>query len=160
MTSSSSSPSPVRISLSFFAPPDERAGPAVHVDGSPTRECQVLLPRSIVLSRPCYAKDVAAWCTGRPHDQTSLESRSPSFWSCPRNLVKIWTVFYSAIFRYKVIINRFCSWIFLWNGVQYFLSGTKSGILFKQENVVLKVLCDVTREYFLKYKCFISEKEK
>lgn len=42
---------PVRVSLSFFfTPPGERTDPAVHVDGSPTRECQVLLLRSIVLS--------------------------------------------------------------------------------------------------------------
>lgn len=37
----------MRISLSILAPPGERTG---HVDGSPTRECQVLLPRSIVPS--------------------------------------------------------------------------------------------------------------
>lgn len=36
----------MRISLPFLVP-GERAD---HVDGSPTRECQVLLPRSIVPS--------------------------------------------------------------------------------------------------------------
>lgn len=77
--------SPVRGSpLFFFASPGERAGSTIHVDGSPTRQCQVLLPRSIVLSAAvregcCAARHRLRVCTERANHAIKLSSSIRGF---------------------------------------------------------------------------------
>lgn len=70
----------MRVSLSFLASPGERAG---HVDGSPTRECQVLLPRSIVPS-PAVREGC---CAARPRaNQAERVSRAIELLSSIRDI--------------------------------------------------------------------------